>query len=183
MKNESKKTLNKSTGYILLLSGPLCSGKSSLANTFLKNEKRLFRGSFDMIKRQISDFDSEEDRMLVKDLLFALSKEAVHKKLSIIVEGSANIMFEIRSFCSTLANKESIDFFEINLEAPIEVLQKRLQERVRDGKALTVTEPEQLLKRYNLYLERKDPSVLVYDSTKYSPKELYSLVKKDIFTK
>lgn len=169
--------------YILIVNGPLCSGKTSLVKVFVEREKRLFQCSFDVIKKLISDFDGEEDRMLAKDLLFALSREAVHKNLSIIVEGSASIMLEMRSFYSTLAKEELVNFFEINLEAPLEILQKRLQERIVAGEALTVNKPEQLLQRYNLYLERRDPEVLTYDSTTHSPEEIYSLIIKNVLKK
>lgn len=154
-----------------------------MVKIFLEREKRLFKGSFDIIKRLISDFDSEKDRMLVKDLLLTLSREAVHKNLSIIVEGSASIMLEMRSFYSALAKEESIDFFEINLEAPLEVLQERLQERVAGGRSWTVTKPEQLSQRYSLYIDRKDSAVSVYDTTIRSSEEIYSLVMKDVLKK
>lgn len=166
-----------------MVSGPLGSGKSSLVNAFLEHEKRLFRASFDKIKRQISDFDGEADRMLVKDLSFALSKEAINQDLSIIVEGSASIMIEMREFYSDLAKEASVNFFEINLEAPLEVLQERLRERAQAGKAMTVTEPEQLLKRYNFYMERKDDDAPTYNTSRHSPEEIYSLVVKEVLSK
>lgn len=166
--------------YILLINGPLCSGKTSLVKHFLRNEKRLFRASFDAIKREISDFDGETDRMLVKELLFSLSKEALDKNLSIIVEGSASIMLEMREYYSQLANKKFVNFFEINLEAPLESLQKRLQERVSQGKALTVSKPDQLLKRYDFYMSKKDKNVPIYDTSKYLPEKIYSMIVNDV---
>lgn len=166
--------------YILLVSGPLCSGKTTLVEAFLKKEKRLFRASFDSIKRNISDFDGEKDRMLVKDLLFSLSKEVLNKELSLIVEGSANILIEMRDFYKNLAREKSVVFLEVNLEAPLEVLLKRLEERVAKGQSLTVSKPEQLIQRYNLYIERKDMLANTYNTTEIEPEEIYLSVIQEL---
>ena len=165
--------------YILLVSGPLSSGKTTLVDAFLKNEDRLFRASFDSIKKLVSDFDGEKDRALVKDLLFSLSKEAFNKGLSVVVEGSASIFIEMRGFYKKLAEENSVVFTEINLEAPLDVLKERLKKRVAQGKALTVTSSEQLIYRYDLYFKHKDKNIVTYDTTKSTPEEIYlSVIKK-----
>lgn len=169
--------------YILLVSGMMLAGKTSLSEVFLKNEKRLFRTSFDTIKKLISDFDGETDRMLVMDLLFALSKEVAEQDLSFIVEGSASILLEMRAFYKKLAEEHSIVFFEVNLEAPLETLEERFQNRVSKGKAFTVSTSEQFMRRYNLYLEKRDPSAPTYNSGEQSPEEIYNVIKKDILSK
>ncbi len=165
--------------YILLVSGPLCSGKTSLAEVFMKKETRVFRASFDTIKRLISNFDAEKNRGIVTELVFSLSKEAFKKNFSLYVEGSASIFEKMREFYKTLAEENNIIFLEINLEAPIEVLKKRLEERVKSGKALVVTNMEQFMRRYNLYIEHKDSTLETYDTSKNTPEEIYlSVIKK-----
>ena len=148
----------------------------------MKKESRLFRVSFDIINKLISDFDAEKNRGIVRELLFSLSKEALGKGLSLYVEGSASIFEEMRHFYKTLAEENNIPFFEINLEAPLDVLKQRLEERVKSGKALVVKNEEQFMLRYDLYLEHKDPNVPTYDSSQNTPEEIYLLIAKDIVT-
>ena len=162
--------------FIILASGPLCGGKSTLGEIFAKKDLRVFRVSFDMIKRQISDFDSEGDRALVARLIFVLSQNVVDEGLSLYVEGSASIFIEMRNFFQKLAKEAGLRFLEINLEAPLDVLLGRLEERVKSGKAMVVKDKEQFMRRYDLYQEHKDDKVSTYDTEKYSAENIHDMV-------
>ena len=115
---------------------------------------------------------------MVRELLFSLSKEALNKNLSLYVEGSASIFEEMRHFYKTLAEENNITFLEINLEAPLSVLRQRLEERVKNGKALVVKNDEQFMRRYDLYIKHRDVNWPTYDSSTNTPEEIYLLVIK-----
>ena len=147
-----------------MIGGPICAGKTTVSDLILKKEKRLFRPSFDKLKVQLSDFEAEKDRALIMDLLFVLCKELVNKDISIIVEGSASIMNEMREFYTSLAKTKGYKYVEVNIEASREELLRRLAIRVAEGKSVSVNNEEQFMIRYNKYLEKRDPNCQVFSS-------------------
>jgi adenylate kinase family enzyme len=161
-----------------MICGPICSGKTTISDLMLKNEKRLYRPSFDKLKSQLSDFEAEQDRSLIMELLFSLSRELVKNDLNLIIEGSASILYKMREFYSELAKSNGYKYLEINIEASKEELLRRLAIRVADGKSQSVSTEEQFMVRYNKYLEKRDSQCPIFSSEELSPEEIYKSVLK-----
>jgi predicted kinase len=164
--------------YILLLAGPVCSGKTTLVTHFLEKEKRVYSISLDAIKNRLSDFRDENDQILLNDLAIAVSNRLAKDNLSLIVDGRVQNLEEMRQFYSKLAADTSRKFLEVNIEAPMEVLLERLRNRVEAGRAKTVKDPEQLIERHKIYESKKHKLAPTFDSSILSTEEIYFDIQK-----
>ena len=101
---------------LILIFGPMCSGKSSLIKLFQKDEPEFFHASMDNIKWFISDYSTEKYAKLgsVNKILFAMNKQAVLENLSLIVEGGVGLIKNLKHN-EKLAEENEILLIKINI--------------------------------------------------------------------
>lgn len=169
--------------FLILLYGPLCSGKSSVINILMSKNQAVFHSSMDNIKWFISDYSSNKyaDLGTVNRILLAMTTQAVHENLSIIIEGSAGLM-KLRQKYKNLAKKNNLKFLEVNIEAPYETLLQRFKQRTQEAKKLktkvSATKQFEMLKRFLSYKEHKNIKLPTFDSSQMSSKKILIEIKK-----
>lgn len=166
--------MNKS---IIVLNGPMCAGKSTITKLIMENDN-FFRGSYDAIKWLISNYsaDNENHRNVSKEIIFNAIHTAVTSGFSIVVDGG---FADYRKKYKELAQAYNYHYISINIEAPVEVLEKRFLARVDSaktkGNTISVTTLEGFHSRYQWYLNtNKDPEGTTFDSGKMSAEEISS---------
>lgn len=168
--------------YILIINGPICAGKSTVVEMLMSRHPKLFRVSFDKIKKFISDYAPEKYRGVVSELAFDLAQSAIQKGFSLLVEGNVKIQKESRAKYSTLAQKNSIKFFEVNLEAPLEVLKtrfaKRVEEAARTWTTIYAKTEADMMDRYTAYCEYKNSALPTFDSSALNPEQIVVEIEK-----
>lgn len=166
--------------YILILYWPMCSWKSTVAKLFLEKTLGVFHISFDKIKFLISDFSLGKYPWIVNHIAVDLSKSAIEKWFSLLVEWNLWIQWEYRTYYKELASNHWYTFLEINIEASIEVLTERFLQRVEKAKEIkskiTVTQVEQMMERYNWYIHLKKDSIDTISSDTSTPEQIYEQI-------
>lgn len=74
-----------------------------------------------------------------------------------------------------------MNFIQINIEAPFEVVSHRFEERLRiskeQNKKVAVTTEEGMRKRYEVYQQEKHTELPTFDSSKTTPEEIVVAIK------
>lgn len=166
--------------YILILYGPMCSGKSTVAKIFLEKTPWVFHLSGDKIKRMISSYTPREYLWVMNNMMVDIAESAVKNWLPILVEWNVWLQNEVRKKYQSLANKHWYKFIEINIEAPVEILEERFLERVKNAtekwSKITVTTVDEMMKRYNGYMQYKKWDISAIDSYNLTPTEIYEKI-------
>ena len=143
----------------------------------------LFRGGYDALKWLISNYsaDNQDHRKIAKELTFGATAKAVESGLSIVIDGG---FADYRDEFKTLALENNFVYLSINIEAPVEVLEKRFLARVEsakvsESKPIAVTTLEGFHSRYQWYInENKDSDGITFDSEKLTPEEIVVEIDK-----
>lgn len=166
--------------FILVINGPICSGKSTIVELLLSRHEKLFRASYDKIKWLISDYSSDKYHVVVTDLVLTLAEAAFSKGFSIIADGA--MLKTMRERYSSFAERNAVKFFEVNLEAPVPVLEERLKKRVveatRLGTKISVTDTQGMMKIFARYQENKNISIPTFDSSILTPEQIAAEIEK-----
>ncbi len=166
--------------YIIILYWPICSGKSVLTNLLLQKAEGVFLISPDKVKRFISKYDPNKYLWIPSRLIFDLAKSAIQEGFSLIVEGNTKIQKDMRKDYKIIGEEHNYNFFEFNIEAPVEILIERFLKRVADAKEkwnnITLTEVDQMMIRYNHYRENKKNTIPTIDSSLHTTEEIYNII-------
>ena len=158
----------------------MCSGKTLVADLFLKNKPNCFRVSVDKIKWLISDYSLEKygQTGVTHRITFKLATAAAAEGLSLVIESNPRLMVSWRPQYTALAKKYQLNFFEVNLEAPHEVLKQRFVERVaraeRERGHISIKDEAGMEARYDAYISLRNPNVPTFDSSLMSTEEIVS---------
>ncbi len=162
----------------------MCAGKTTTANLLLKHYPKLFRVCKDKIKWCVSGYSSEVHTDLVNNLLLSLAKSAWNNGYSLVIESDPKIQKDMWKEYKKLAQEKGVKFLEINFEAPLEILEKRFQERLEKGRSkidkFSVKTKEEMWDRYKLYRKYKKSDIPLINSNRFSPQEITDILKKMI---
>ncbi len=111
---------------VIWLTGLPGSGKSSLADAFLKRNPDWILLRMDELRRFITPEPtySEEERELLYRALVYMAREFYRKGMSVLVDATAN-----RRRWRDLARQEIKDFIEVYLKCPLELCMERESKR------------------------------------------------------
>jgi predicted kinase len=157
--------------FLLVINGPSCGGKSSVANVILEKYGGIFHAKSDTIKWLISGYKPAEQREAVHQITMATIRVALEHKLSVIKEGA---LYESEKL-ARLAKKLRVPYFVANVSAPKEVLRKRFRMRIeakKKGARIANTSPKRFWELHEMYLENKTASPLEFDSSRQSPQAI-----------
>ncbi len=162
--------------FILIVYGSSCAGKSTIVDTLMKMVPEMFHLKKDALKWSISQYKSMMYNDMLHDMTYDLAQRAVKEGLSIIMEGTPKVESELWRSYKKLADENGMVFYEVNMEADLEVLKKRFQERVdtmqTSGKKLANTSMEHFLVLYDLYVKHKHQNIPTFYSDKQSIEEI-----------
>lgn len=154
----------------------MCSGKTTVADIFLKNDG-VFRGSSDRIKWLISNYsgDNPNHRLMAKNITLSTIEGAIKAGLSIVIDGGFG---DHRDKYKEISVKFDLKYLSVNIEAPYEILKQRFLERVESskqdgGKRISVNTIDGFDNRYEWYKQcNRDPEAITFDSSKKTAEEI-----------
>lgn len=154
--------------FVLHLSGPPCSGKTTLENALSEKFPGAYIVSFDRMKWQLAGYDRNKDGPLVDDLVMGLFEVVCRKQIPILLDFSFESEAEYAA-CRQGAERQGYKFLSVELTAPTEVLLQRFHERIenakRTGVKITITSDPEFLETAakKFYLP---PDTPVFDTSK-----------------
>ncbi len=162
--------------FILIINGPICSGKTTVIDSIMSNYKKVFRLSANKIKFLISDYNPARDRTAVHECLVIIAEKMLESGMSLVLEGGSMAQGDLNESLERVAQKHVMKITTVNIEAPLEVLEKRFNERVKTslarGKKISVTDRDGFMERYNVYLAIKSKSEKTFDSSVLNGEEI-----------
>ena len=162
--------------FILIVNGPICAGKTAVIDVLMKEHRKIFRLSANKIKFLISDYTPDRDRQAVHDCLILIAEKMLGVGMSLVMEGGSMAQGDLNERLLQLGKKNNVAVLTVNIEAPLEVLLKRFNERVSVGTArgskLSVRNESGFMERYNAYTHLKGTSQKTFDSSKSSPEQI-----------
>jgi len=169
--------------FLLILQGPLGAGKSTVAKLLSENAKGVFHISGDKIKWFISDYSAKKysGNGVVGRLLLSLVSQAAKENLSIIIEGNvATIKYDAKAY-SDVAKENNMNFVQVNIEAPYNVLLDRFKQRVKNATEqktkISLTSVKDMKNRYGAYQKFKNNNLPTFDSSVMSPVDISKKIK------
>lgn len=168
--------------FLIAVYGPMCAGKSTISKMLASEFPGVFHISYDKIKWFITDYSAEKysGKGIVSRLLSTLVTQVATEGFSIIIEGDLNLMRNHQIY-EKIAKENGMNFIQINIEAPFEVVGERFEERLRISKEqnikVSITTEEGMRTRFEVYQKEKHTELPTYDSSKMTPDEIVSNVK------
>lgn len=154
--------------FLLLLDGPSCGGKSSVATLLLEQYGGIYGANGDKIKWQISDYTASVHRSIVHEMTLATAAIALESGLSVIKEGARWQPERLRQ----LAARHDAYFAVANVSAPKDVLDARFQERLalhRQGERISNLDQGRFDELYEQFMRDKLETDLTFDSSTQAP--------------
>ena len=182
---QKKKRKMNFPAFILILNGPVCAGKTSVARYFYSKYKNIFTARGDKIKWMISDYDrlNLNYKENIVEMVSTLIQSAIKCGFSIVHDWSITNKQRIKY--KKLAKQYGLIFMEVNIESDFCTISKRFDERIvaaKKGAKISLTDPKIMKKRYEDYFNLKKEDLPTFDSGKLSPEEIskkiISLIKK-----
>lgn len=168
--------------FIVTVNGPICGGKSVAVDSIMSQYKKVFRLSANKIKFLISDYTPNRDRDVVHECLMIIADKMLERGMSLVLESGSVMQGDLNDALRTLAEKHGIKITSVNIEAPIDVLKKRFQERLDmaevRGSRLSVTDEAGFMERYNAYMAVRPDAQETFDSSVLSPEEIAAGIMK-----
>jgi shikimate kinase len=120
----------KKKKFIIILDGPMGSGKSTIGEMLAKRLKRTAVINEDKIKWFISDFKrSKRDNAIVRAVFLEMAKEYPKHGINLVISQGFLKNFRSLDPFRAIAKKNSMRFLVYHLEASREVLLARINER------------------------------------------------------
>ncbi len=162
--------------FILIINGPMVGGKTSAVEVIMNQYKKIFRVSPNKIKFLISDYTPDRDRLLVHTSTLLVAEKMLEGGMSLLIEGGSVMQGSLNDEIKKLGEKRGIKVTTVNIEAPLEALKKRFDERVMNsitrGTKISVTDEEDFMKRYDAYLKIRDQAEKTFDSNTQNPGDI-----------
>lgn len=160
---------------LVIISGPVCSGKTTIVDILLKNVENYFHLSYDSLKWQFSQYSSGKYQEDILTLRLAL--------LKILCEMGYNVLTE-STHASTkqkhveIAREYGYKVVEINLEADRGVLTKRMQERNESLPPTKVVPMTRFDEVFDLYEKDKNPKAITFRTDWQTVEEVSNAILK-----
>jgi predicted kinase len=168
--------------FVLHLSGPPASGKTTLEKALADKFPGAYLVSFDRMKWQLAGYDHTKDGPLVDSLVLGLFEVVCKRKLPVFLDFSFTNEEEYAR-CRKIAEENGYRFFSVQLTAPIEVLVERFHKRIQDAKRtglkITITDEatfrETAAKKFFI-----PPGAILFDTSKMRIEEIVRQIIQDL---
>jgi thymidylate kinase len=177
--------MNNPSLFLIVIDGPMGSGKTTTArllNSKLEGTARLERSE---IKRFISNFDEEHHNKVVQNVATVMVDEFLKNGVSVVVEWAMRSE-RVEAF-QEIAKKYNARCFVYELDAPKDMLLKRVEERTRillDKKELPAENKENVQrnfeKNYSFRIDHKYQGAIVIDSSKLDSEKIADRILMDL---
>lgn len=163
--------------FMILIYGPMGSGKTTVAKLLSKKLKRTAHIGLDRIKWFISDFKrNTNDNGITRNVIYSMVNEYFKNGINILLEQGMGIE-HIERF-KKIAQKNKAELFVFKLNADKKILDQRVKERsIELGKDF----PKMHIKKnYKLFLENNYKEAIEIDTSLISPELVTKKIIKEI---
>jgi hypothetical protein len=157
--------------FFLILNGPSCGGKSSVADVIKSKVPKLFNAKQDTIKWLISDYASQKYTEALEEMIHNMIKIALHHKLSVIKEGMRDSVDDLKK----IATKAKVPIFFANISPPKETLDARFKIRIeakKHGAKIGNTNTKRFYELKKFYEDTKVETPLEFNNSLLSSEEI-----------
>lgn len=175
--------MNTNKQYILIIDGPMGGGKTTIAEILkTKLHGTLFTG-LDRVKWLVSEFSrSKDENAAVAHMVQAMSRAALEDGMNVCIEQGFMKSKYLTPYLD-MAKEFNIDIHIFQIEAPRDVLMKRIKGRSTPFFAkepLTTVKIEQNLDNY---FDNKYRKAEVINSSGIAPQEIVRVILEDLGAK
>lgn len=166
--------------FIIHISGPSCSGKSTIGSLLAEKFPGMYTISYDKLKWLLSGYDRDRHRGLIKDIEIGLLEVVCRQSIPI----ELNFFFQDEEAylkIKSMVEKYNYSLISVELTAPIEILLGRFRDRVRESKQkgikLSVVSEEVFLENVSRrsYVSQGTP---VFDTSSLNAQEIVGEIRK-----
>lgn len=167
--------------FLLLIDGPMGSGKTTVSAILHKKVKNTAHIGLDRIKWFVSGFKrNKAQNTMTRAVGMAMAKEYLRQGVNVIVE--QGMRKETIKKYKKVAKNYKVNFFVYQLHIPKKVSLLRVKQRLekwprRQGKRVTLP---RVLRNYHIYSENKDTTLHVFDSAELTARQIAGKILKDI---
>ena len=166
--------------YMIIIDGPMGSGKTTLANLLNKKLKRTVHLGIDRIKFFVSDFKrNTEDNAMTSLVVMRMIDEYVKHGINIVIAQGFYRNEHLNPYIK-LAKKNKIKLFMYQLEAPREILLERLINRPKPPEASTKVSKTKIMKNLKSWVEHRQKFEKVFDTSRVLIDTVAKEILKDI---
>ncbi|MBI3888823.1 AAA family ATPase [Candidatus Nomurabacteria bacterium] len=168
----------KNKSFIILIDGPMGSGKTTVANILHLKLKRTSCIGLDKIKRFLSDFKrNPADNEISRNVVLAMTQEYLKQGINVIIEQGMK-KEQIETF-KKIAKKYCADIFIYQLYASKSLLQERVLARpgLIGKPKITKTRIE---RNYRIHTKNKHLNVPIFNSEELAPEQIANRILKEI---
>lgn len=166
--------------FLLIIDGPMGSGKTTVSLELHKNLKRTALISLDRVKKLISDFrpGNHDDLELASRIGRAMVREYLKNKINVIVEKAFTskqfLEFFIKGF------NASARVFIYQLDAPLDVRISRIRERESKNPDAFPQTLEKIYRNSKHFTEGRYEKAKVFESHKMSSVEIAKKIMEEV---
>lgn len=165
---------------LVIIDGPMGSGKTTIGKILRQNLKRTAVLSTDMIKFFLSDFErGERDNAITAAVLMQMCKEYINQGISIVLAQGFWKEEYLRPYLQ-LAKENNLEVFIYQLEAPKDFLIERIRNRPTPELAKTPVPEERIQKNLQKWEENRYNLGKTFDVTKMSSEQIAKEILNDI---
>jgi len=170
----------KAGPFLVIIDGPIGSGKTSASKILHSKLKRTALISLDRIKCLVSDYDNNhEDIDLASDIGTAMTKEYLRQGINVIVEKAFTRTQYLKKFITPFQRSKA-NILIYQLEAPLDIAIKRVKQRPISPDAKRKLTKKRIIQNHKNFMLYRYKKARVFDSTKSSPEEIAREMQKDI---
>ncbi|TSC71160.1 MAG: Uncharacterized protein G01um101449_88 [Parcubacteria group bacterium Gr01-1014_49] len=166
--------------FLVIIDGPMGSGKTTIGNLLHSGLKRTAILSTDKIKFFLSDFErGERDNAISAAVLMQMCREYIKHGINIVLPQGFWKKEYLEPYIK-LAEENNLKLFVYQLEAPKDVLLERLRNRPKPVLAKTPVPEEKILQNLKTWEENRYDLGKVFDTSKLSSEEIAQAILKDL---
>ncbi len=173
--------------FIIVIDGPIASGKTTVAKLLHAKLKRTAHVSLDRIKHLISDYKpTDKDKTLATQIAAGMIKEYLKHGISVIVENAFIQSKYVERFVkleNRKRGKNAVAVFVYQIEVPLHIGIKRAKKREQKTnplKKISITRIKRNHTRYKIY--RYTKPTRVFQSDKLSAKQIAREILRKVAT-
>ena len=160
---------------LVILSGAVCAGKTTVVRELMKKTERYFHLSYDSLKWQFSQYSSGKYRKEILALRLAMLRSLCEMKYNVITESTHA---STRQAHIDIVREHGYEVLEINLEADYDVLLRRCEERNAVVELKKVVSRKRFDEVFRLYESEKNVSALTFRTDSQSIQEILESILK-----
>jgi predicted kinase len=168
----------KDRKFLLVIDGPMGSGKTTVSKLLHAKLKRTAHLGLDRIKWFISDFKRiPADNEIVRNVVLVMAKEYLRQGVSVIIE--QGMRKKQISILRRVTKQYGARFFIYQLDAPKKLLFRRIKQRPKKPGKPRVSNAR-IERNYKSHMRYKYAGAVVLDAEKMSARQIANLIRRGL---